>query len=143
MTSSSRTLIKYILPPVILCLSLYLFPTVVDTIILLGNVETKMLANWKNVEAFRESRIPFGGEYVLPPVVQVMIMMLRSSGADSFRYSDAIRNNGGMMQRLVEGAYPIKVSPVSRYLVLLEGEPLPAGMNILARGEGVVLACRS
>lgn len=114
-----------------------------DTIILLGRVEAKILANWRNVEAFRESHIPLGGEYVLPPEVQVMISMLRSSGADSFRYSDAIRHNGGMMQRLVEGAYPIKVSPGSRFLVLLEGEPLPAGMNILASGEGVVLAYRS
>ena len=102
-----------------------------------------MLVNWKNVEAFRESNIPLGGEYVLPPEVQVMITMLRKCGADSFRYSDAIRSNGGMMQRLVEGAYPIKVSHGSRYLVLLDGEPLPAGMIILASGEGVVLAYRS
>lgn len=143
MTGQSRTLIRCILPTTILCLSLYLFPSVLDTIILLGNVETKMLVNWKNVEAFRESRIPLGGEYVLPPEVQVMITMLRRSGADSFRYSDAIRSNGGMTQRLVEGAYPIRVSPGSRFLVLLEGEPLPAGMNVLASGEGVVLAYRS
>ena len=143
MTGNAQSYLRVLLPFSIVCLSLALFPSTFETMFLLGRVETTLLANRDDLIAFREYSIPRGGEYVLPPEVQTTIALMRTFGVKSFQYSEGFRRNGGMMQRLVEGAYPIKVSSASPYLVLLEGEPIPAGMKILARGGGVILASRT
>jgi hypothetical protein len=132
----------YAFPSAVLCLSLYLFPAAGETILLLARVETAMLRHRDAVPAFTEAAAPGAGLFVLPPQVQVMISMLRTAGADSFRFSEGIGKDGGMMQRLVEGGYPLRCTPEAPFLVSLEGEAVPPGWTILMHGEGVTLAHR-
>ncbi len=127
----------------ILVAAIFMFPTVTETFVNLNAVGWQMLSRRHEVPAFRESGRPRGGEQVLPREVQIMVGLLRQFGVDSYRFSAGIAAKGPIMQRLVEGAYPIKVSPASPYLVMFAGEPLPAGCSRAALQEGVGLAyCR-
>lgn len=122
----------------VVVLTLAMFPSIVRTVSLVSAP-----AAIRNAGAeFEAARTPGSGEDVLPPKVRVMIGMLKYFQADSFAYSDAIKANGGMMQRLVEGAYPIRCTPQAPFLLFLEGEPLPVGWKLLAAQEGVALAAR-
>ena len=127
----------------ILVAALVMFPQGAKTFATLNFVDWDMLAHRKELTVFRESSLPRSGEFVLPREVQVMVGMLRAMRINSFRFSGEIAKQGAIMQRLVEGAYPIRVSETSPYLALFESEPLPAGCSLLALQEGVGLAyCR-
>lgn len=127
----------------ILVATLFMFPRVTETVATLHAVDWQMLTHCTEVSAFRESGLPRSGEFVLPKEVQVMVGMLRAVQVNSFRFSTEIANRGPTMQRLVEGAYPIRASGTAPYLVLLEGEQLPVGCSQLVVQEGVGLAyCR-
>ncbi|QWV95083.1 hypothetical protein KP004_07865 [Geomonas oryzisoli] len=79
----------------------------------------------------------------LPRGARAAIEMLHAAAADRYRFSAGVAADGAMMQRLVEGAYPLVVADEARYLVRLEGEPSPVGCDALARRKGVALdLCR-
>lgn len=80
---------------------------------------------------------------VLPRGARIAIEMLHVAGAHDYRFSAGVAADGAMMQRLVEGAYPLFVSDDARYLVRLEGEPSPVGCSAVAGRKGIALdICR-
>lgn len=83
---------------------------------------------------------PGGGENVLPIEVQVMLSFLRSAKADSFTFSRAIAHNVKRTQRLVEGAYPLRVDENAHYHLYMEHEPLPQACRPLMNRGGIALA---
>jgi hypothetical protein len=80
---------------------------------------------------------------VLPGSVRSAIGLLAAARADSYRCSAGVLQNGEMMQRLVEGAYPLRMSEKAPHLVRLDSEPSPAGCSEMSRRRGVALdLCR-
>lgn len=127
----------------VLVAAVVMFPQVAKTFKILHVYDWRIATNAGEWPLFREASLPRGGELVLPPEVQAMVWMLRSAQVKWFRFSPEIARQGATMQRLVEGAYPIRVSEASPYLLLFNREPLPVGCSLLARQKGVSLAyCR-
>lgn len=121
-------------------LSLLWFPMVVTTTRDLHLAGWQIMKHLRDLPALSDLQQPRGGEYVLPPRVQVMVYFLRSVNAATFRFSPGIGADGPTMQRLVEGAYPIRAVEVSPFYLYLEQEPLPAGCRTIMAEGGVALA---
>ena len=62
---------------------------------------------------------PHIGEYVLPSTVQEMLALLRSHQVVSYQISEKIMNDPLFHQRIVESAWPRRVSPESNYRLIL------------------------
>lgn len=128
---------------VLTVLSILWFPMVGKTARDLHVVGGQIVTQLHEVPMVRELRQPRGGEYVLPPRVQVMIHFLRSVNAATFSFSSAIAADGPTMQRIVEGAYPIRAVEGSPFYLYLEHEQLPGGCTAVMAEGGVALAhCR-
>lgn len=125
----------------IVLLSVLMFPVTFETFLNLHRFGWHFFADneyrKKTIQELSQAR---SGEYVLPVEVQTMIELLRANKVDSFRFSRGIATNDENKQRLVEGAYPIKVSPLAHYILLLDQEPLPAGCHSIMSKGGFTLA---
>ena len=124
----------------ILVLALILFPSVTKTFLNLHKVNWYVLNNQQDVRALKEFRKPGAGTEVLPEQVQLMLRLLKRSNVVSFRFSPAVGENPEIMQRLVEGAYPLRVMQTSRHLIHQATELVPAGCSSIASEGGVSLA---
>ena len=121
-------------------LALAWFPLAGTTARDLHVVGWQIATHLRGLPGIAELQQPRGGEFVLPRRVQVMVYFLRAVNADTFRFSPGIGADGPTMQRLVEGAYPIRVVEASPLYLYLEHEPLPAGCGVIMAAEGVALA---
>ena len=121
-------------------LALVWFPIAGRTARDLHVIGWQLATHLHELPAFTDMRHPRGGEYILPPKVQIMIHFLRSVSAATYRFSPGIAADGPIMQRLVEGAYPVKVAERSPFYLTLEHEPLPPGCRTIMREGGVALA---
>lgn len=115
-------------------------PEVVRTARDLHVVGWQLATHLDELPAYADMRQPQGGEYVLPPHVQVMLHFLRSANAATYRYSPGIAADGPTMQRLVEGVWPMRAVERSPFYLYFEHEPLPAGCRPLMAEGGVALA---
>lgn len=90
----------------------------------------------------KEWSLPRSGEAGLPPNVRTMIALLRENRVSEFRYSEGVAHgpDEAVRQRLAEGAYPIRLAPGSRHLVLVLPEALPAHCRAVATRQEVILA---
>lgn len=126
--------------------ALFLFPSIPGTA---GYLHKKALSflsmertpeNSKLAFDLRESRRPGGGEYVLPRHVQMIISLLRTYQASSFRISAEVQKDAETTQRLVEGGYPIASSPDAHFLVHLDKEPVSRDCKPISNMNGFALA---
>ena len=94
------------------------------------------------VPLLQEWGAPQGGEWVLPAKVRTMLALLRENHVQEFRYSQTIERDPdeSVVQRLAEGAYPIRIMKRARHLLLLSQESLPVGCGVIATRQEVVLA---
>jgi len=116
--------IKKLSVVVIIFLSIELFPTTMRTV--------------DYNSSFTDIITPNSGLHVLPPKVQAGIRLLQEQRLDSFRISSAI-NRYGELQRLIEGAYPIRVLEKSAYCLMFSNEQIPLGCAVVSGAEGVIL----
>lgn len=65
---------------------------------------------------------PNTGEYVLPSAVQEMLALLRSHQVVSYNLSGKIINHPLLYQRIVESAWPRRMSPESNYKLIFISE---------------------
>lgn len=74
--------------------------------------------------------------YFIPKQAQYVRWFLKKSQINSFRLSDTII---GIYNRyaIIEGAYPIRVSEVSPYLITAIDDRIPGSCNVLDTKEGV------
>jgi hypothetical protein len=112
---------------------------------LIGHFKHLHRVDWQIIakqasRAFTDLQQPQGGEYVLPVEVQVMLHFLRTAHADAFRFSPGIDDNMEISQRLVEGAYPLRVVDKAHYYLSMEQEPLPQACRPLMSQGGIILA---
>lgn len=124
----------------ILGLTIHLFPTLLSTPETLSDFYTDL---WPRSETLRrEWRTERAGETVLPGKVQTMLALLREQRAATFRYSDAIAHdpNTSIVQRIAEGAYPIRWSASAQHFLSLAHEAVDARCTRLASRDEVVLA---
>jgi hypothetical protein len=124
----------------ILIVSMFTFPSAMRTFVVMNQVNYSELSNSGILVLLNRLQRPHEGEIALPREVQVMVGMLRSHKITSFRYSKAIGGMELIWQRLSEGAYPIRVSSSSHYLVMLSSEKLPPHATVVSEEEGVILA---
>ena len=82
---------------------------------------------------------PGAGEHVLPPAAKAGIAQLRSFRVASFRISPALAQDVEVLQRLVEGAYPIRCTDSAPYLLQLSSEPIAAQCTRLSSSGGIDL----
>jgi hypothetical protein len=83
---------------------------------------------------------PRGGERMLPPPVQDMLMLLRGHGVSAYRVSPGIARDPLISQRVVEGAWPIRPDGGASWYLAFAGEGRPAGCQLLDGRKNVVLA---
>ncbi len=121
-------------------LALVWFPVAGRTARDLHVVGWQIVTHLRDLPVLAELQQPRGGEFILPRRVQVMVYFLRAVNAATFRFSPGIGADGPTMQRLVEGAYPIRAVEASPLYLYLEHEPLPAGCGVIMAEEGVALA---
>jgi hypothetical protein len=93
-------------------------------------------------EALLEWRTERAGETLLAAKVQSMLALLRDNESKTFRFSPGIaaEPDPSVVQRLAEGAYPIRYSQDAKDLLLLANEPVDPRCAIVARKLEVVLA---
>ncbi len=121
--------------------TLWAFPLIPDTFLNLHQVGWRVVTdNEGRARVFSDLTKARSGEHVLPEEVQTMIGLLREYDADSFRFSPGIRDNEEIMQRLVEGAYPLQVSPAAHFFLHTEQEPVPAACRPVKTIRGISLA---
>jgi hypothetical protein len=65
---------------------------------------------------------PHIGEHMLPSSVQEMLALLRSHQVDSYQISGKIMKNTLLHQRIVESAWPRKMSAKSNYKIIFISE---------------------
>jgi hypothetical protein len=61
---------------------------------------------------------PHAGEHVLPSAVQEMLALLRNHQVVSYKISEKIMNDTLLHQRIVESAWPRRMSPESNYKLI-------------------------
>ncbi len=89
-----------------------------------------------------EAMTPHGGERVLPPGILEAIGLLRGNGVERYRASPRVANPGNplMIQRLIEGAWPIRQVAEAPWYLANIGEPLPADCQLVERRHDYQLA---
>jgi hypothetical protein len=116
--------IKKLAVAVIIIISLEFFPTAFRTV------------NYNS--SFADIITPNSGLYVLPPKVRAGIRLLQEQRLTSFRISPAM-NRYSEIQRLIEGAYPIRVLEKSAYCLMFSNEQVPSGCAVISGTEEVTL----
>ena len=87
---------------------------------------------------------PGSGQEVLPPKVLTMLSILKENGIESYRLSDDFSNDVVIYQRIVEGAWPIKLEETSPFVLIAIDERVDyQDCKIIDEKEDVVLVnCR-
>ena len=88
--------------------------------------------------------IPHSGEHILPPAVQEMLSLLREHNLSSYQISKKIKADLLVHQRIIESAWPRRLSPESRHQFILISE-LDHSLNcreVERRKEVVLVFCR-
>jgi hypothetical protein len=100
-----------------------------------------------DIRSFRSNlATPQAGEHILPPSVQEMLRLLRNQNVAFYRVSERIKSaEGGLLyQRIVESAWPRKISPECHheFVFISELERFPKCKEV-GRGKEVALVlCR-
>lgn len=89
---------------------------------------------------YRQATTPRAGEFVLPPVVQSGISLLRANRAQEYCFSPAFGINTEIRDRFVEGAYPLSYKKNAPYQLFLARESPDPKCTHVSREGGVVLA---
>ncbi len=85
---------------------------------------------------------PFAGEDALPPKVRAMIGIARRRGLPSYVLAPTLAADNEVMQRMTEGAWPVRPDATSRHRFLARTEALPAGcLEQEAEAEVVYARC--
>lgn len=87
---------------------------------------------------------PGSGQEVLPPKVLTMISILKENGIESYRLSDEFSDDVVIYQRIVEGAWPIRLEETSPFVLIAIDERVTyQDCKIIDEKEDVVLVnCR-
>jgi len=76
-----------------------------------------------NFHSFQSNlRTPHAGEHTLPSAVQEMLALLRGRQVDSYTISGKIMKDLLLHERIVESAWPRKMSPESNYKLMFISE---------------------
>lgn len=119
--------------------SCYLFSTIPGNFLDLNEAAWAHFPPGRGTAALAEVQAAGGGAKVLPGNVQNMIALLAAAKAGDYRLSRCIAGNCTTLQRVVEGAYPLRLSQSSHYLLRLQSEPSPAGCTAVALKPGIAL----
>jgi hypothetical protein len=91
-------------------------------------------------------KTPRAGEHVLPSAVREMLAYLRVRQPDSYMLSEQIMTGKNMLirQRIVESAWPVRVTKKSNYkLILINELDDNSGCRVMERGrEAALVFCR-
>jgi len=87
---------------------------------------------------------PDSGQGVLPPKVLTMISILKENGIESYKLSEEFSNDVVIYQRIVEGAWPIRLEETSPFVLIASDEIVDyQDCMIIEEKEDVVLVnCR-
>ena len=87
---------------------------------------------------------PRTGEHILPPAVQEMLALLRRHQIISYNISGKIMNDPTLHQRIVESAWPRRMSPESNYkfIFISELDNSSNCIEIERRKEVALVFCR-
>jgi len=121
-------------------LSIFLFPQTVRTVMYLNMTWWTEIQKNGLVSLSSEFVTARSGEYVLPPPVQAILAMLRAQNVNTYRYSQRIRQDEEIRQRLIEGAYPILFSENAPFLVHFADEPIAKTCQPVTSMRGAALA---
>jgi hypothetical protein len=72
-----------------------------------------------------ERLIPHAGEGALTPLPHELVTIAREQRLDDFALSPSLTGQVEILQRVTEGAWPIRLSARSRNLFVAKGETLP------------------
>jgi hypothetical protein len=83
-----------------------------------------------------------GGEFVLPPRVQTIIRLLREHRIENFRYGLTIAQDPdpALVQRLAEGAYPIRLNAQAKHVVFTTRDTVEPSCQKIAGKDDFILA---
>ncbi len=93
---------------------------IADNILLFRRIDVPSIQHPKNqlINLFS----PNTGLEVLPDEVQTMISMMHTANIDNYYLAPDLYYNGELMQRVVEGAWPIKLEESSPFIFLPASE---------------------
>lgn len=115
-------------------------PPIVEAI---GNLFRSTFYAVTDIQSFRvKLKTPHAGEYVLPAAVQEMLALLRTHHLDSYQISAQMEKaeNGEIYQRIVESAWPRRISPKSNNKFIFISELNDASICVEKhRGKEVAL----
>ncbi len=95
--------------------------------------------HWASLEG--RVRTPGTGLMALPIPVVGARMLLKRHGVTRYRLSDVLRQDGGMMQRMEEGLWPVRHDPDAAFVLAARHEHL--GCERIDVAEGIALdRCR-
>lgn len=104
-----------------------LFESLLNTVTNDSNIRSDMLT-------------PGAGLERLSPVVLEMLQLIEDNELDTYGISQRLRQDGYVMQRITESAWPIKRTPESSFtFYLIEESPLDSGGSKLTEGKEVLL----
>ncbi|MCP4950458.1 MAG: hypothetical protein GY922_01220 [Proteobacteria bacterium] len=104
-----------------------LFESLLNTVTNDSNIRSDMLT-------------PGAGLERLSPVVLEMLQLIEDNELDTYAISQRLRQDGYVMQRITESAWPIKRTPESPFIFyLIEESPLDSGGSKLTEGKEVLL----
>lgn len=132
--------IKKLAVAAIIVLAAVLFPMTVKTLYQLNAGIAGIIAQGAFGDLSRQITTPNSGLHVLPSKAQEGIRLLQEKQIDSFRLSPAIGRDAEMSQRLIEGAYPIRVLEKSAHCLMFSNEQVPSGCVAVSRTGEVILA---
>lgn len=98
-----------------------------------------------NFHSFQSNlAIPHAGEHALPSAIQEMLALLRGRQVDSYSISGKIMNDLLLHERIVESAWPRKMSPDSHYklMFIFELDRYAHCREIERRKEVALVFCR-
>jgi len=104
--------------PVWMCLGILLvFSPAIETLVKLKNSTVYALHNFTQLQ-LKISR-PDSGVEVLPSQVQEMLSLLRTHDISKYQLSAQLQQNGRILQRITESAWPIRRESEAVYHLLL------------------------
>jgi hypothetical protein len=117
----------------------FLFNTLtLDALLILKNLDLPSIQHPK--AELSNFFTPNSGQGVLPAKVLTMISILKENNIESYKISDKFSNDIVIYQRIVEGAWPIKLENTSSYtLISTEELNLYNGCKTIDEKEDVIL----
>ena len=98
-----------------------------------------------HLQSFKENlTTPYSGEQILPSAVQEMLSLLRKHKLSSYHISRKIKADPLLHQRIVESAWPRRMSPDSHYQFIFISDPDHSRncREVERRKEVVLVFCR-